>query len=91
VPVGMVARARLREVFMNRIAIFLSGGIDESEELAQRLADLMHEHTRHEPDRSKVGYVVALARMQEPEEYDEFVELVLEVASLAIIGPRDDD
>lgn len=75
---------------MNRIAIFFDAGIDESEELAARIADLMHEHTRHQPDKSELGYVVALARVEEPEEYDEFIALVLEGASQAFIGPRED-
>ncbi len=75
---------------MNRIAIFFSGGIDESEELAGRIADLMHEHTRSHPDPTKVGYVVSLGQLEEPEGYDEFIALVLAGASLAFIGPHEE-
>jgi hypothetical protein len=41
-------------------------------------------------DRSKLGYVVALARMEEPEEYGAFIELVLEGHSLAFVRPHED-
>jgi hypothetical protein len=50
----------------------------------------MHEHTRHAPDRSKVGYVVALARLEDPEDYDDFIALVLDGAYQAFIGPHQD-
>jgi hypothetical protein len=41
----------------------------------------MREHTRLEPDRAKLGYVVSLAAVDEPDDYDQFVALVMDEAS----------
>jgi len=46
---------------MFRLNVFFDGGVDEAEELAERIADLMHAHTALETDRPKLGYAVALA------------------------------
>jgi hypothetical protein len=42
------------------------------------IADLMHAHTALERDRDKLGYVVALAAVNEPDDHDDFVPLVMD-------------
>lgn len=76
---------------MFRVAIFFDGGVDEAEELTACIADLMHDHTAPERDRAKLGYVVALAALDEPDDADEFITLVMDAAYMAFLGPRNDD
>jgi hypothetical protein len=72
---------------MFRITVFFDGGVDEAEELCERIADLIQEHTRLAPDRSKVGYVVSMAAFDEPDDTESYVELVMQNAYMAFLGP----
>lgn len=49
----------------------------------------MHDHTAIDPDREKLGYVVALGGLEEPDDDDEFVALITEGAYKLLIGPAD--
>jgi hypothetical protein len=74
---------------MYRLAIYFDAGADEAEELHDRLADLMREHTLAATAPGRVGYVLALAVVQQPEDDDDFVELVTEGAYRVLLGPAE--
>jgi hypothetical protein len=76
---------------MFRISIFFDGGVDEAEELTERFADLMLEHTKYEPDDGDVRYFVTLGVLDEPEDGEELVGLMVEGAYRVLFGPRRED
>jgi hypothetical protein len=98
-PIGGAKRAlhRHQAVFARdggvpkfQISISFDGGVDEAEELITRMADAMREHTRHQRG-TKVGYVVALAQVDEPDDHDDYLDLVMGGAYMAFIGATPDE
>jgi hypothetical protein len=73
---------------VHRISIFFAGTQSEAETLQDRIAAVMDAELPR-VDEADTGYVVALARIDEPLDDEAFVALVEAEALRILLGPAD--